>query len=122
MPGTHAILGSWLQGRQRQDRHHGQQSDGVRTGAGGIDLSTTDNLSIGDVVGHGTWVSEIATGTPFTQFAGGIAPGADLVSARIIDNKAGDDDGSPSSTRDSEPIKIPSLRCPASHRTWQRAG
>ncbi len=44
----------------------------------------TNNTAIDDVVGHGTWVSEIAAGTPFGQFAGGIAPGAQLVSARII--------------------------------------
>ncbi|GLQ46757.1 serine protease [Dyella lipolytica] len=55
---------------------------------------TTNNVNIPDVVGHGTWVSEIAAGAPFGQFAGGIAPGASLVSARIIDDKAPDDNGS----------------------------
>ncbi|MGH8191761.1 MAG: S8 family serine peptidase, partial [Rhodanobacteraceae bacterium] len=55
---------------------------------------STNNTSIPDVVGHGTWVSEIAAGTPFAQFPGGIAPGADLVSARIIDDNAPDDNGS----------------------------
>jgi outer membrane autotransporter protein len=55
---------------------------------------STNNTSIPDVVGHGTWVSEIAAGAPFGQFAGGIAPGADLVSARIIDDNAPDDNGS----------------------------
>ena len=55
---------------------------------------TTNNTSIPDVVGHGTWVSEIAAGAPFAQFPGGIAPGADLVSARIIDDNAPDDNGS----------------------------
>jgi len=54
----------------------------------------TNNTSIDDVVGHGTWVSEIAAGTPFANFPGGIAPGADLVSARIIDDNAPDDNGS----------------------------
>ena len=53
-----------------------------------------NNTSIDDVVGHGTWVSEIAAGTPFDQFPGGIAPGANLVSARIIDDNAPDDNGS----------------------------
>jgi outer membrane autotransporter protein len=55
---------------------------------------STNNTSIPDVVGHGTWVSEIAAGTPFASFAGGIAPGASLVSARIIDDNAPDDNGS----------------------------
>ncbi|MBD8872950.1 S8 family serine peptidase [Rhodanobacter sp. DHB23] len=55
---------------------------------------STNNTSVDDVVGHGTWVSEIAAGTPFAQFPGGIAPGADLVSARIIDDNAPDDNGS----------------------------
>ena len=55
---------------------------------------TQNNTSIDDVVGHGTWVSEIAAGVPFAQFAGGIAPGAGLVSARIIADNAPDDNGS----------------------------
>ena len=55
---------------------------------------TKNNTSIGDVVGHGTWVSEIAAGTPFASFPGGIAPGADLVSARIISDNAPSDNGS----------------------------
>ena len=54
----------------------------------------SNNTSIDDVVGHGTWVSEIAAGAPFADFPGGIAPGADLVSARIIDDNAPDDNGS----------------------------
>jgi autotransporter-associated beta strand protein len=55
---------------------------------------STNNTSIQDVVGHGTWVSEIAAGVSFAGFAGGIAPDADLVSARIIDDNAPDDNGS----------------------------
>jgi autotransporter-associated beta strand protein len=55
---------------------------------------SSNNTSIPDVVGHGTWVSEVAAGTSFAQFAGGIAPGASLVSARIIDDNAPDDNGS----------------------------
>ncbi|HWU76070.1 MAG TPA: autotransporter domain-containing protein [Rhodanobacter sp.] len=53
-----------------------------------------NNTSTDDVVGHGTWVSEIAAGMPFDQFPGGIAPGASLVSARIISDSAPDDNGS----------------------------
>ncbi|MGH8151521.1 MAG: S8 family serine peptidase, partial [Rhodanobacteraceae bacterium] len=60
-----------------------------------IDVSSsTNNTSIPDVVGHGTWVSEIAAGAPFAQFPGGIAPGANLVSARIIDDSSPPDNGS----------------------------
>jgi autotransporter-associated beta strand protein len=55
---------------------------------------TANNTSIDDVVGHGTWVSEIAAGTSFKQFPGGIAPGANLVSARIISDVTPKDDGS----------------------------
>lgn len=53
----------------------------------------SNNTAIDDVVGHGTWVSEIAAGQAFDQFPGGIAPGADLVSARIINDKEPTDDG-----------------------------
>ncbi|WP_114239285.1 autotransporter serine protease [Dyella sp. C9] len=55
---------------------------------------SNNNLSVDDVNGHGTYVAEIAAGTSFGQFAGGIAPGADIVSARIIDDNAPDDNGS----------------------------
>lgn len=56
--------------------------------------SSSNNTTIDDVVGHGTWVSEIAAGTAFDKFPGGIAPGASLVSARIISDKEPVDDGS----------------------------
>jgi autotransporter-associated beta strand protein len=56
--------------------------------------SQANNTSIDDVVGHGTWVSEIAAGKAFDKFPGGIAPGANLVSARIIADKEPTDDGS----------------------------
>ncbi|GAB2584831.1 S8 family serine peptidase [Dyella jejuensis] len=70
-----------------------------RVGTEYIDVDpTTNNTSIPDVVGHGTWVSEIAAGASFAQFAGGIAPGANLVSARIIDDNAPDDNGSTAPT------------------------
>jgi autotransporter-associated beta strand protein len=54
----------------------------------------SNNTAIDDVVGHGTWVSEIAAGQAFAQFPGGIAPGASLVSARIISDTEPTDDGS----------------------------
>ncbi|WP_449428060.1 S8 family serine peptidase [Rhodanobacter umsongensis] len=70
---------------------------------------TANNLSIDDVVGHGTWVSEIAAGAPFAQFPGGIAPGADLVSARIIDDNAGDDNGSSPPTQVTSAAPLPQV-------------
>ncbi len=54
----------------------------------------TNNTFVDDVVGHGTWVSQIAAGAAFDQFPGGIAPGASLVSARIISDTEPEDDGS----------------------------
>ncbi len=63
-----------------------------------IDVDPSQNdTSIDDVVGHGTWVASIAAGTPFADFPGGIAPGASLVSARIISDNAPDDHGQPPS-------------------------
>jgi autotransporter-associated beta strand protein len=53
-----------------------------------------NNTAIDDVVGHGTWVSQIAAGAAFDKFPGGIAPGAKLVSARIISDTEPTDDGS----------------------------
>lgn len=55
---------------------------------------STNNTAVDDVVGHGTWVSQIAAGAAFAQFPGGIAPGASLVSARIISDVEPKDDGS----------------------------
>lgn len=56
-----------------------------------------NNTSIDDVVGHGTWTSSIAAGAPFAKFPGGIAPGAELVSARIISDNSPSDHGQPAS-------------------------
>jgi len=53
-----------------------------------------NNTAVDDVVGHGTWVSQIAAGKAFDKFPGGLAPGADLVSARIINDEEPEDDGS----------------------------
>ncbi|NZA26075.1 S8 family serine peptidase [Luteimonas sp. SJ-92] len=58
-------------------------------------VSSIDNdLSVDDVDGHGTAVTQIIAGTPFGQWPGGIAPGAEIVSARIINDEPPDDDGS----------------------------
>ncbi len=55
---------------------------------------TSNNLNVDDVVGHGTAVAQIAAGKPFGQWPGGIAPGAEIVSARIISDTPPQDDGS----------------------------
>lgn len=53
-----------------------------------------NNLAVDDVVGHGTAVAQIIAGKPFGQWPGGIAPGAQILSARIINDKRPEDDGS----------------------------
>ena len=54
----------------------------------------TNNLDVDDVVGHGTAVTQIAAGAAFGAWPGGIAPGAEIVSARIISDEPPEDDGS----------------------------
>ena len=54
----------------------------------------TNNLSVGDVLGHGTAVAQVAAGRPFGAWPGGIAPGAEIFSARILNDKPPVDDGS----------------------------
>ena len=55
---------------------------------------STNNTGVDDVVGHGTAVAQIAAGRAFGKFAGGVAPDATIISARIINDKAPTDDGS----------------------------
>lgn len=56
--------------------------------------SPPNNLTVDDVVGHGTAVSQIMAGKPFGTWPGGIAPGASIISARIISDTRPSDDGS----------------------------
>jgi autotransporter-associated beta strand protein len=56
--------------------------------------SPPNNLKVDDVVGHGTAIAQIIAGKPFGEWPGGIAPGALIVSARIISDKPPVDDGS----------------------------
>ncbi|HEL3864384.1 TPA: S8 family serine peptidase [Stenotrophomonas maltophilia] len=53
-----------------------------------------NNLGVDDVVGHGTAVASLAAGAAVGRWPGGIAPGAQIVSARIISDKPPADDGS----------------------------
>jgi len=55
--------------------------------------SPPNNLQVDDVLGHGTDVAQLAAGTPFGAWPGGIAPGAQLVSARILSDTPPKDDG-----------------------------
>lgn len=68
-------------------------ADHVKTSLTYVD-PTVNNTAVDDVVGHGTAVAQIAAGIPVKSFAGGIAPAASIVSARIIADKSPADDGS----------------------------
>ena len=57
-------------------------------------VGSGNNLAVDDVVGHGTAVAQAAAGQPFGSWPGGIAPGAEIVSARIIRDTPPEDDGS----------------------------
>lgn len=74
-------------------RNHPALAGRVAANLNYVDPSA-NNLAVDDVVGHGTAVAEIAAGVPFGTFAGGVAPQAQIVSARIINDKAPTDDGS----------------------------
>ena len=54
----------------------------------------SNNLAVDDVVGHGTTVAQLAAGAATGNWPGGIAPGAQIVSARIINDERPEDDGS----------------------------
>lgn len=53
-----------------------------------------NNTQVDDVDGHGTTVAQLAAGKSVGQWPGGIAPGAQIVSARIISDTPPKDDGS----------------------------
>ncbi|MBO9718278.1 MAG: S8 family serine peptidase [Pseudoxanthomonas sp.] len=66
-----------------------------RVAANLVYVSSRDNdLSVDDKVGHGTTVAQLAAGAAVGDWPGGIAPGATILSARIINDKSPDDDGS----------------------------
>jgi len=58
-----------------------------------IDPNEND-LTADDVMGHGTAVAQTIAGSAFGQWPGGIAPGAEILSARIISDEPPEDDGS----------------------------
>lgn len=65
-----------------------------------------NNLLVDDVVGHGTAVASLAAGAPVGTWPGGIAPGAQIVSARIIADKPPVDDGSGKGNSFSGPLGV----------------
>uniref|UniRef100_UPI0013047666 autotransporter serine protease n=1 Tax=Stenotrophomonas maltophilia TaxID=40324 RepID=UPI0013047666 len=65
-----------------------------------------NNLQVDDVVGHGTAVASLAAGASVGSWPGGIAPGAQIVSARIIADKPPVDDGSGKGNSFSGPLGV----------------
>ncbi|ACF52653.1 autotransporter serine protease [Stenotrophomonas maltophilia] len=65
-----------------------------------------NNLGVDDVVGHGTAVASLAAGAAVGSWPGGIAPGAQIVSARIISDKPPTDDGSGQGNAFSGPLGV----------------
>ena len=57
-------------------------------------VSASNDLGVDDKVGHGTTVSLLAAGTANGSWPGGVAPGASILSARIINDERPKDDGS----------------------------
>ncbi|HEL7750771.1 TPA: S8 family serine peptidase, partial [Stenotrophomonas maltophilia] len=65
-----------------------------------------NNLGVDDVVGHGTAVASLAAGAAVGSWPGGIAPDAQIVSARIISDKPPTDDGSGQGNSFSGPLGV----------------
>lgn len=57
-------------------------------------ISSSNDLSVDDKVGHGTAVSLSMAGLPWGNWPGGVATGSNIVSARIIQDERPTDDGS----------------------------
>lgn len=75
------------------NRHHPALDGRVVASYAYLDPSS-NNLDVDDVVGHGTTVAQLAAGAAVGNWPGGIAPGAQIVSARIIADESPEDDGS----------------------------
>ncbi|KLJ03010.1 hypothetical protein WQ56_01255 [Luteimonas sp. FCS-9] len=68
-----------------------------------------NDLSVDDAVGHGTAVAQAAAGRPFGTWPGGVAPNAEIVSARIISDKPPVDDGSGNGNPVDGPIGVEAI-------------
>lgn len=55
---------------------------------------SNNDMTVDDKVGHGTTVSLLAAGAAYGTWPGGVAPGASILSARIINDERPTDDGS----------------------------
>ena len=71
-----------------------------------------NNLTVDDVVGHGTAVAQAAAGQAFGKWPGGIAPGAEIVSARIISDSPPEDDGSGEGNEVDGPLGLAGVQRP----------
>ncbi|VXB34052.1 Autotransporter domain-containing protein [Luteimonas sp. 9C] len=56
-------------------------------------VGSGNDLSVDDADGHGTAIAQTAAGQPFGTWPGGVAQNAEIVSARIINDKPPVDDG-----------------------------
>ncbi|MCD9007994.1 S8 family serine peptidase [Luteimonas sp. XNQY3] len=70
---------------------------------------TSNNVSVDDVVGHGTAVAQTAAGRPFGTWPGGVAQNAEIVSARIISDKPPEDDGTGGGNEIDGPLGLTSI-------------
>lgn len=71
--------------------------------------SSGNNLSVDDVVGHGTAVAQTAAGRPFGTWPGGVAQNAEIVSARIISDTPPEDDGTGGGNEIDGPLGLTSI-------------
>lgn len=65
-----------------------------RVAANLVYVSSANDLRVDDKVGHGTTVAQLAAGRAVGRWPGGVAPGATILSARIIQDESPKDDGS----------------------------
>jgi len=72
-------------------------------------IGSGNNLSVDDVVGHGTAVAQTAAGRPFGTWPGGVAQNAEIVSARIISDRPPEDDGTGGGNEIDGPLGLTSI-------------
>ncbi|KAF1697647.1 S8 family serine peptidase [Pseudoxanthomonas koreensis] len=75
------------------NRNHPALAGRVLANLNYVNTSTND-MSVDDKVGHGTTVAQLAAGAALGTWPGGVAPGASILSARIINDERPTDDGS----------------------------
>lgn len=75
------------------NRNHPALAGRVAVNLNYVNPSTND-MTVDDKVGHGTTVAQLAAGAALGDWPGGVAPGATILSARIINDERPTDDGS----------------------------